>query len=199
MRYWKIVDKSQNGESLWLNKYILQNDKYPKTKYFLDVGAFDGTRNSNSYFFLRSGWNVTYFEPNIHSFKTLLVSTHGFRKQCTYYNVAVGSRFEIKRFKPVFKLGHQGRSAINKDGKLQVVVVPLTSLISCNPFIMSLDIEGYECEVLKDIENTIYPNYLIIEANSKDEADKQDKYLTKYTQINTMGVNRIFKCKEKLE
>lgn len=62
---------------------------------------------------------------------------------------------------------------------------------------MSLDVEGHEIEVLKDMqENTFWPDYLIIEANSKKAAKEQDRYLGVYEQIHEVSVNRIFELQE---
>jgi FkbM family methyltransferase len=60
---------SQVGQDLFLNRWFFK-DRGPG--FFVDVGAYDGTLGSNTYFFeKRLGWRGVAFEPNAPAFEAM--------------------------------------------------------------------------------------------------------------------------------
>lgn len=58
---------SQEGEDLVLNKFF----KNQTSGFFIDIGANDPIRFSNTYFFYKKGWRGINIEPNANLFKLL--------------------------------------------------------------------------------------------------------------------------------
>lgn len=59
----------------------------PYTGYFVDIGAYDGISNSNTYLLEQHGWSGVCFEPNPIAFKKLREN-----RQCACCNIAISDQ-----------------------------------------------------------------------------------------------------------
>lgn len=76
-------------------KYILQHFKNLNHGKFLDIGAYDGIRISNTYMLYLNGWHGTYLEPSAKIFQKL---TKNIRQNCRLLNCALSNRDDIIEF-----------------------------------------------------------------------------------------------------
>ena len=82
---------SQNDEE----KYILENFKNKKNGTFLDIGAYDGIKISNTYQLYLNGWHGTYLEPSAKIFRRL---SKNIKNRCNLVNCALGDKNDIIEF-----------------------------------------------------------------------------------------------------
>lgn len=191
-------DYSQHKESKWLYDYLAKNKKYKETpKLFVDIGALDGTTNSNARMFLELGWKGILFEPNPKSFFKLFTNTRNFN--CDIFNVAISKELSTAKFEIVDRKNFEGHSNLNNKGNYTVLVSPLEVFISENePIgILDIDAEGHDTKILQYLleDTKIRPYYIIIEANSKEELKKQRQILnnsTVYKELTKISVNTIW-------
>ena len=74
-------------------KKILNYFSQKKKGRFLDVGAFDGVKHSNTYHLWKSGWFGVYVEPSVRNFLAL---KNNINRRCDLYNIALSSKSEIR-------------------------------------------------------------------------------------------------------
>lgn len=182
---------------------------------FLDVGAFEPIRISNSYHFERNGWNVYCFEANTDSIPALA------RERKNVFNYAVYDEDKDSvSFNVVESSGWTaGFSAIELDEdiskvfpcsnkKIKVITVPqrtLTSILKSelshvqNIDILKIDIEGGELKCLKGLDLDAYRPKLIVLENICKNADINEYLVTRsyrldkeiqYNQFYTLDVPR---------
>lgn len=153
-----------------------------KNKIFLEAGANDGLRFSNTLILEKDyGWNGTLVEPNTKHFKNCLKN----RPKCEVINKAlVSSTYQDKTIKGSFGEFSKDDGLVGgvrfdywiKKNELEhhlphivdVEVITLSEIIKNSnfdcPSFISLDIEGYELEALKGLDFKIYrPDVLLIE------------------------------------
>lgn len=158
--------KSQYGQ----DKFLIENVfKHIKDGYFVEIGAGDGIHISNTYILEKKyRWNGLCIECNPFSFERLKEN-----RQCKLSNVPITHDSRIIQFNAIEVYGYHNNlfSSINevpeqyKDHvvKIELQSETLTSCLKrmCAPhFIhyLSLDIEGFEYEVLKqffDYKNSV--------------------------------------------
>lgn len=146
---------SQMGEDLVMDKYL----RYKKKGFYVDVGAGDPTRFSNTKRFYRRGWTGINIEPNPYSYKKLCLS----RRNDVNLNVGIGmtgsklpfyfflpetlSTFSLKDKERVQSQGYQCL------GKIETPICKLREILKryCRQKIdfLSIDVEGFEFEVLR--------------------------------------------------
>lgn len=168
---WQLLGKKQNG-------------------LVVEVGAFDGVHLSNSFSFEAMGWKSICVEPNPHVF-TYLEANRGSSINLNCAVVGDPSISEVVFF--VEKIGvlsgleidkEDIRSRYEKRGlayeepqEVRVSAKTLNAIfeecdVESNAIdLISIDVEGYELEVLKGLDlDRFTPGLFIIEAN--DEASK---------------------------
>lgn len=147
---------------------------------FLEIGGADGFTHSNTYALEKHlGWRGTLVEPDPGQFKVLQRSREG----NTLIHAAISPRGtnESVRLRRVGQLssleGHEG-SDMHSDtrGKSQsfatVRAISLTELLAARTFdYFSLDVEGAELEILRNIDwsRVRKPRILTIEHNFREQ------------------------------
>ena len=77
------------------NKFILNHFKETKNGKFLDVGAYDGIKLSNTYPLWKKVWHGTYIEPSAKIFERL---RNNIKERANFYNMAVSNKSGITKF-----------------------------------------------------------------------------------------------------
>jgi FkbM family methyltransferase len=174
--------KSQSGQDSFLNEKIFKNKKYGT---FIDVGAYDGIRFSNTWFFEKIlQWTGICIEPNPLIFPLLQKN-----RNCLTFNIAVSniekeidftlvdgpsdmlsgisSLYDKRHYeriqKEICELGGNIKNIkINSNTLKNIIEI---SKIKYFDF-CSIDVEGGELEVLKSIDfSKVKINYFVIENN----------------------------------
>ena len=158
--------------SNFLDKYIFETYlKDIKNGVFIEAGAFDGFTQSNTRALeQRYGWNGVLVEPSPDMYKQCVKT-----RNANVYNCAlVPSNYNEKYVEGDFS-SNLAKSSINgsRMGVLNLVKVPARTLQSClddcninHVDFFSLDVEGFELEVLNGIDWTKTSfSYLLIEFN----------------------------------
>ena len=162
---------SQYGEDLVIDKLL----KNKKNGVYIDIGANDPNLISNTRRFYQKGWHGVNIEPNSNLFRKI----EKFRKKDINLNVGIGSQkgeinfYEfsadmLSTFNP-----ESAKEFINQGYKIireiKVPIIPLTEVfekIKQPVDFMSLDVEGFEMEVLKSNDWTKNrPVLLLVEIN----------------------------------
>lgn len=155
MRYYR-GSYSQNGEDLVIHKLLNHKNK----GFYVDIGAYDPNRFSNTKYFYKQGWCGINIEPNIQNYHKFLKA----RPRDINLNIGIGSKPGKKIFyklfpdtlstfskKDAFVYKKIGFKIINKH---RIEIQRLDNIISkyCqnkNIDFFSIDTEGFEMEVLK--------------------------------------------------
>ena len=152
---------------LKLNEKIFKNKE---RGFFIELGAFDGLIQSNTAFFEKyKNWTGVLVEPSKNRYEECVKN----RPNSICFNYICSS----KNMDVVYMNEDDGLMAkvINEESKYTFKAVTLESLlngINCNFNIdfLSLDVEGYEFEVLKGLNlNKYRPNYMLIELWTSNE------------------------------
>jgi FkbM family methyltransferase len=200
---------SQEGEDLILLKYF----KNKKCGFYVDVGAHHPFRFSNTNLFYKKGWSGINIDATPGSMKifnkyrsrdiNIEVPVSNSNKKINYYifNEPALNSFSSKlsndrdvntkyKIKKIIKL---------KPEKLSRILdkyIPKNKMID----FMSIDVEGYEYEVLKSNNWEKYkPTYLLVEILKKDLMDIKDDNIyiflinKGYSKINETGRTVVFK------
>lgn len=192
----------------------------PSSGLVVEVGAFDGVHLSNSYSLELRGWRSLCIEPNPDIFQHL----KGNRRKSVNVNCAVvgdASIQEVEFF--VEKIGvlsgiefdeHDVKERYDRRGltyespsRVRVAAKTLDQIFDENGMgpndvdLLSIDVEGYELEVLKgfDIER-FRPKLLVVEANTPKQKDSIMTFFSflkkKYVYVGSNYQNLFFQSKE---
>lgn len=191
---------SQHGEDAlikqWLAGYDLSEGIY------VDVGANHPISISNTYLFYKDGHHGIVIEPN----QSLLSLHKKVRTRDIHLGIGCGEVLSIKKFQ--IARSHEVSSFVpNYQGKevsyteyLPVFTLDLIhqSLSDHYTFVffMSIDVEGYDYEVLTGGEEMLSKTlFLCIEANDEQSKEKIIERLTRsnFTLVKTVKVNLLFK------
>lgn len=214
LTWWRkfiLKSYSQNGEDLVLAKLISK-----KKGFYVDIGAYDPTRYSNTKKFYDKGWRGINIEPEI----TKISKFQKYRKRDINLNVGVGvlkrkmvfyefmpdtlSTFSKKEYLRYKKLGYKF------IGSKKVEVLPLKEILSKRKSkkidFLSVDTEGFDLEVLKSNDWTKFrPNYICIESriHEKTNSSTRNKLLLNYLKkisykcVYDNGLNSIYEDSRK--
>lgn len=203
------ISYSQDKEDIFLTKYF----KNKKKGFYIDVGAHHPSRFSNTYLFYKKGWKGINIDATPGSMKlfnilrpldtNIEIPVSNNNKKINYYifdEPALNS-FSLKlskdrdlntkyKIKKIIKLLPKKLSEILDTYLLKKTKIDF----------MSIDVEGYEYEVLQSNNWKKYkPEYLLVEVLEYDSVkihkDKIYKFLKdkKYKLIKTIGRTAIFK------
>lgn len=204
--YWKKFNKilsfSQHGDDhiAWqlLGKL--------KKGIVVEVGAFDGIHFSNSYSLEGIGWKSICIEPNPVMFEYLRKN----RPRAHNMNIAIVGNEEISIIDFYREdIGLLSGCSFNKQDverrytrrglkykepeKIKIKASTLTRALDgvTNKIdLLSIDVEGFEIEVLKGFDiDRFNVGLFIIEANSKNEKDKILEYFADYRNYIHVGDN----------
>jgi len=184
---------SQSKEDLIIDKMI----GYKKTGFYVDVGAFDPLRFSNTMRFYKRGWRGINIEPNTFHWHTFMAKRNrdinlniGIAQKkgnLTYYHMdpATLSTFVKKQAEEYVKQGF-----VLLETK-KIPVLPLAGVLKKYAKreiidFMSIDVEGFEMEVLKSNDWKIYrPNIICIELETPNEKNtEQSTAIRRYLEKN---------------
>jgi len=196
----KIKFYSQINEDKLMLKYLPE-----KIGKYIDVGAGQPVRGSNTYYFYKKGWSGHLFEPIQSNIDLIKI----FRRKDKKYQNLIGSSKTNSKF---FEFIHTEYSTMVKDvadnliaeGKKLKRVYELETirlsdtdlkLYPSEPSFLSIDVEGADLEVLNSIDWTkIKPRVVCIEevgeTNSKLIMEKLE--LEGYSLVENSGISKIY-------
>jgi FkbM family methyltransferase len=179
-----------------------------KTKgLVVEVGAFDGVHLSNSFALEKIGWRAICIEPNpemfLHLQKNRPLATNlnqaivgdSNLNEIEFYAEEIGVLSGCSFDESDIKRRYANRGLEYKDPqKISVPAATLTNLCEKlkieNLDVLSIDVEGFELEVLKGLDlSAISVNLFIIEANDKDFKVAILEYFKAYPQYTFVGSN----------
>lgn len=188
---WIHNSYSQQGEDLIIDKLL----GFKKKGFYVDIGAYDPNRISNTKRFYLHGWRGINIEPNKKNFLkfkrarkrdiNLNIGVGGSDKKITFYSflpdtLSTFSQKETKKYQLLgYKLVKKTRIPVRK---LKTILERYCSHAKIDFF--SIDTEGYEEEVLRSNDwKKFRPELICIESNSQI---KIEQYL------NRVGYNKVF-------
>lgn len=204
----KLQYYSQDGQDEFLVKIF----KNKKNGYFLDVGAYDGVKFSNTFFMEKNlEWKGICIEPNPQVFSQLIKN-----RQCIALNCCISEVGGNYSFLSVSGWGemlsgileflnpaHLERidDTIKKNGGTKTIMnlaaKPIKSILSeknissidyCN-----IDVEGGELSVLKSIDfSLVRIKVFTIENNYKADEVKKYLYEKGYKRIWRIGADDVY-------
>lgn len=203
---------SQFKQDEFLNEYIF---KGKENGFFIEIGADDGVRHSNTLFFEKyKNWKGICVEPRKSAFKELTLN-----RTCICENVCISEKKEIKNFTE-FVGNHSQLSGLsekyseNHKKRIETEtreygLIKKTIEVECENInnilkkhnvkkidYMSIDTEGGEIEILKSIDfSNVTIDVISVENNYQDSKIK--KYLEgkNYKLIKKLRVDEIYALK----
>ena len=196
---------SQSGQDKCVKNFFFKN---LKNGFFVEIGAYDGIKGSNCFFFEKfMNWKGIAVEASPLNFKKLTQN-----RNCVCINKAISNNIEKKEFIEVIS-GYTGMSGIkteeykktlniiNKDSrskinKLIVETSTFKDIVNKNTVIdyLSIDIEGDEMKVLESIDFNYFDIKVVSVENNNSEKkiyfnffkDREFNYFDNY------GVDEIY-------
>lgn len=134
-----------------------------KNIFYLDIGANDARKNNNTYLFYRNGHNGVLVEPN----PALCEKLKQKRRRDTILNVGIGVPEQDNSEKKYYLFNHHTVNTFSEEEKnnilqsdeFQLAEEKMIKLVSLNSIfekykhinLVSVDVEGWNYEILKDI------------------------------------------------
>lgn len=192
---------SQKGEDLILDRLL----GYKKNGMYVDIGANDPVRFSNTYRFYKRGWRGILVEPDRVCYKKL----KRIRPHDIAFNKGVGSSRKPLSFFIFFPdtLSTFSKDAAKRSVKqgftlvdtVTVPVEPLYSILDTHgkktPVdILSVDTEGYDLTVLKSNNwDRFRPRLICVEGGNEKVAVAHYLVQKGYSKVTDNGLNSIYK------
>ncbi|HSX39549.1 MAG TPA: FkbM family methyltransferase [Candidatus Saccharimonadales bacterium] len=200
---------SQHHEDLVIEKLL----KDSHSGFYVDVGAYDPVRFSNTKRFYDKGWNGINIEPDNQSYSKFVDE----RPKDINLNVGVGVSSEKLEY---YKFSTQTLSTFSKEeaqnyikqgykleGTLLIEVLPLSEILKkhCSAkkiSFFSIDTEGFDLKVLESNDwNLFRPELICIESakhtidSTGSRAQDIDTYLSqiRYSKVYDNGLNSIYR------
>ena len=208
--YKGLIQKSysQQGEDLIIDKLL----NYKKKGTYIDIGAFDPVRLSNTKRFYEKGWKGVNIEPDYNNYLKFVK----LRPNDINLNIGISNKKDILKFfrfnvDTLSTFSKQEAEKYKKQGyklleTIDVEVRTLSSIFSdvlkTNKIdFLSVDTEGYDLEVLKSNDwNKYRPKIVCVETlihsvnNEKMISKDIIKFLKQngYKEVADTGINTIF-------
>ena len=207
---------------IWLEKFFLQRNSYSQcgedrfiTKFFkkqkkgiyLDIGAFNPIKYSNTYLLYKKGWKGINIDLN----KTSIDLFNIFRPNDKNICAAISNKEESVKvnieniFSPLNTISFNRSKKLNseniKRNSYYIRSKKINKIIKIKFDFLNIDIEGLDIKVIKSIRLNFYkPKLICIEILNGKEFHLLKKYLNgyNYIYIKKMGPSYFFKLKEKL-
>lgn len=196
---------SQFGQDEYLSKLFPKN--YKGT--CIEIGAYDGIRHSNTYYFENKGWNCLCIEGNYEKFNICknvrknclnycISNEDNNDKEFIIYNLEDGNQSEISSLKPDNRLIDLHKNLIIESKKQKVKTITLTTILNEINFLndidfITIDTENTEIDVLNGINFDIYNIKYILLENNFNENKCEDFLRDKgYKKIDKIGVDDLF-------
>ena len=196
------------------DKYIYESFfKEKDNGTYLEIGADDGIRFSNCFFFEKLGWTGIAIEPREDAYEKLINN-----RKCKCIKVALSDKEEETEFLDIKGYGLGLSGLINKydqrhinriyneiqhqDNKGNEIVKmktqKLSNILNDNKFLdidfLSIDTEGSELDILKTLDfNKVKIKIITIEDNYNDPKLLNFFIDRNYTLIKTIRCDKIFK------
>lgn len=196
---------SQNGQDKYLIEEIF---KSKKDGFFVEIGANDGVKFSNTKTMEDMGWNGICIEPLPESFEKLKIN-----RKCTVYNVAICNKtgkisflditgyaemlsgiIESYNPKHLDRIENEIRTKGGEKKVIEVDSFKFSDLIKEKDIdYVSIDTEGSELEVLKSIDFDKHNIHCISVENNYKDFTIRDFLIDKgYKLVKTMGEDDIY-------
>ena len=180
---------SQEGEDLVLNSFF---EDYPRDYkgFYVDIGAYDPVRFSNTFFFYSKGWKGINIEPTYDKFKKL----KQLRRRDINLNIAINNSSNNKKLN-FYMFNEPALNTFNEERALElqlssdkyklkavnaIEVTNLSELLNkynCPGAIdfFNIDCEGVDLQVLEGNDwNKYKPDFIMIE-DANFDIDKIDQ------------------------
>jgi FkbM family methyltransferase len=183
----RSLASSNFGEDLLLARQFI----LPERGFFVDVGAHDPIRASNTFRLYLKGWVGLSVEPN----PDLARKHERVRPECIIVNCGVGgevgtlqyNRFDndqYNTFSPEMTARAIERGAIWQD-RISVPVKPLSQILkeakATTVDVVSIDAEGLDFAVLKTLDFTCWrPRVILIEDHESDDVKFWNSAISQY-------------------
>ena len=191
---------SQFGEDLFLKHFFSKKE----AGFYVDVGAHDPYRFSNTYLLYKAGWRGINIEANPECFSNI----KKVRSRDINVNAAVSDTSKMVSFScdgprsgikdENYHFNEREKEVIQLETKTLSAILDEHLLESQDIDFLSIDCEGHDFAVLKSNDWTKYRPYLIlIEEHELDFSSDQHKYLedNDYTFYSRMGLSNIYLTK----
>jgi len=195
---------SQNGEDLVIDKLLGVKEK----GFYVDIGAYDPTRFSNTKRFYLRGWSGINVEPNKNRFENF--AKH--RTRDINLNVGIGMVSGYIKFYEMFpntlstfsaeSVKNYQKQGFRLISETKVKVLSLRHILKKYAEdkeidFLSVDTEGFDLEVLKSNDWKSYrPKVICIESSVPGSSNLEEggKFLLKidYRKVLDNGINSIF-------
>jgi FkbM family methyltransferase len=205
---------SQKGEDLIMDS-LLGN---PKTGFYVDVGAHDPDRFSNTKRFYNKGWHGINVEPNTDLFSRFSKRTRDINLNCGIgaenFDQFIFHQFfpnTLSTFDAEVAKGYE-RQGFKCTAKKRVEVKSLAAMFDelvkdRTIDFLNIDVEGLEMEVLSGNDwKRFRPRLICIEAAKHDsditdngiKASRQHGYLTTlgYERVHFNGINAVYQDRQ---
>jgi len=202
---------SQKGEDLIIDKLL----EYKKNGFYIDIGAYDPHRFSNTKRFYKKGWHGINIEPNPNNYQKFIRS----RKRDINLNIGIGNTNTILSFYrfildtlSTFSKNEADRYCQQGYKLKDIIDIPVRKLVNIldeyckNKKIdfVTIDTEGFDIEVLKGNDwDRFRPKLICIESvihtmdgRDNEKENKQELFLflkgVGYKQVYDNGLNSIY-------
>ena len=209
--------KSQLGQDKYFNENFFKNKR---DGVFVDIGAYDGITNSNSWFFEKElGWKGICIEPLPHAYKKLREM-----RNCICVNAAISDKEGVANFRQIKGTDNQAdRAKVDQLSGLEskyedkhkelidralrelggtyetieVNCVVLNDLLSKHGIydidLLSIDTEGGELEILKTFDFEKFHVYaLTVENNYKSPLMGEFLKSKGFRLVKTLHVDELY-------
>jgi FkbM family methyltransferase len=170
---------AQDGEDLVLT--ALLESKSSRKGFYLDVGAHDPFRFSNTAFFYKNGWRGINVEPNPDAKSTfdqerpedinlsIAISSTSGTKKFYIYNEPALNGIDNDRREELKDTGYKLEKITDiKTDTLEKILLKYQAHFA-RPNFLSIDVEGHEMEVLKSNNWGLFPfDFILVEQRLED-------------------------------